>query len=154
MAQKDRFLTCCSSATPSRTKVCRLAVACGYLSSTSISTSNTAGINSVELERDDLLAELSAFPHVGSKSMDAATLIELAEEPLKSEFVDIFDEVQRVRTEFEYVNATNKELLLSEYEYVSFLIDQVTRIEEPGETYEDDGSLRSPVGKGMFDHRI
>ena len=71
-----------------------------------------------------------------------------------SGFADIFDEVQRVRTEFEYVNATNKELLLSEYEYVSFLIDQVTRIEEPGETYEDDGSLRSPVGKGMFDHRI
>ena len=112
------------------------------------------GINNVESERDDLLAELSAFPHVGSKSLDAATLIELAEEPLKSEFADIFDEVQRVRTEFEYVNATNKELLLSEYEYVSFLIDQVTRIEEPGETYEDDGSLRSPVGKGMFDHRF
>jgi len=111
-------------------------------------------INNVELERDNLLAELSAFPDVGPKSLDAATLIELAEGPLKSKFADVFDEVQRVRTEFEYVNATNKELLLSEFEYVSFLIDQVTRIEEPGETYEDDGSLRWPVSKGMFDHRI
>ncbi|HHZ89799.1 TPA: flagellar protein FlgN [Candidatus Poribacteria bacterium] len=111
-------------------------------------------INNIESERDDLLAELSALPDVGPKSLDAATLIELAEGPLKSRFTDVFDEVQRVKTEFEYINATNKELLQSEHEYVSFLIDQVTRIEEPGKTYEDDGSLRPPAGKGMYDHHI
>ena len=55
-------------------------------------------INNVESERDDLLAELSAFPHVGSKSLDAATLIELAEEPLKSEFADI-SKCSRLRCE-------------------------------------------------------
>ena len=44
--------------------------------------------------------------------------------------------------------------LQSEQEYVSFLVDEVIKIDEPGDTYQDDGHVRIPQGKGMFDHRI
>ena len=33
-------------------------------------------------------------------------------------------------------------------------LDEVVKIDEPGDTYQDDGHVRIPQGKGMFDHRI
>jgi len=111
-------------------------------------------IQRIEITRDGLLAELSTELEIGDQPLNATTLTELADEPLKSEYKHLFARIERIKREFEFINDTNKQLLQSEQEYVSFLVDEVIKIDEPGDTYQDDGHVRIPQGKGMFDHRI
>ena len=111
-------------------------------------------IEQAEYARDDLLTQLLSYPEFDSKPLNASTLIDFAEEPLKSEYIGLFDQVKQVKTEFEYVNQTNQQLIQSERDYVHFLMEQVTKMNEPGDTYVDDGNLREPVSRGLFDRRI
>ena len=108
----------------------------------------------IESTRDALLTKLATEEGLVDQSLNATTITSLADEPLKSEYQRLFQRVERVKREFEFINDTNKSLLESEQEYASFLVDEVMRIDEPGDTYQDDGHVRSPEGKGMFDHRI
>ncbi len=96
-------------------------------------------IQRIEITRDELLAELSTELEIGDQPLNASTLTELADEPLKSEYRHLFARVERIKREFEFINDTNKQLLQSEQEYVSFLVDEVVKIDEPGDTYQDDG---------------
>ena len=111
-------------------------------------------IQRIEITRDGLLTQLATEQGLIDEPLNAKTLTELAEEPLRSDFQKLFQRVERVKREFEFINDTNKKLLESEQEYASFLVDEVIRIGEPGDTYQNDGHVRTPQGKGMFDHRI
>ena len=111
-------------------------------------------IQRIEITRDGLLTQLATEQGLVDEPLNAKTLTELAEEPLRSDYQKLFQRVERVKREFEFINDTNKKLLESEQEYASFLVDQVIRIDEPGDTYQNDGHVRTPQGKGMFDHRI
>lgn len=111
-------------------------------------------IQRIEITRDGLLTKLAAEQGLVDEPLNAKTLTELAEEPLRSDYQKLFQRVERVKREFEFINDTNKKLLESEQEYASFLVDEVIRIDEPGDTYQNDGHVRTPQGKGMFDHRI
>jgi len=111
-------------------------------------------IQRIEITRDALLTQLATEQGLAEEPLNAKTLTELAEEPLKSDYQKLFQRVERVKREFEFINGTNKKLLESEQEYASFLVDEVMKIDEPGDTYQDDGNVRTPQGKGMFDHRI
>ena len=111
-------------------------------------------IQRIEITRDGLLTQLATEQGLIDEPLNAKTLTELAEEPLRSDYQKLFQRVERVKREFEFINDTNKKLLESEQEYASFLVDQVIRIDEPGDTYQNDGHVRTPQGKGMFDHRI
>jgi len=111
-------------------------------------------IQRIEITRDGLLTQLAAEQGLVDEPLNAKTLTDLAEEPLRSDYQKLFQRVERVKREFEFINDTNKKLLESEQEYASFLVDEVIRIDEPGDTYQNDGHVRTPQGKGMFDHRI
>jgi len=111
-------------------------------------------IQRIEITRDGLLTKLAAEQGLVDEPLNAKTLTELAKEPLRSDYRKLFQRVERVKREFEFINDTNKKLLESEQEYASFLVDEVIRIDEPGDTYQNDGHVRTPQGKGMFDHRI
>lgn len=111
-------------------------------------------IEQAEYARDDFLTQLLSYPELDSKPLSASSLIELADDSLKSEYTRLFDRVRQVKIEFEHVNQTNQQLIQSERDYIHFLVEQVTKMDEPGDTYVGDGNLREPISKGLFDRHI
>lgn len=111
-------------------------------------------IEQIEYARDDLLTQLLSYSEFDAKPLNASTLVDLTEEPLRSEYTRLFEEVKQIKVEFEHVNDTNKQLLQNERDYIHFIMEQITRIDEPGDTYAGDGSLRKPAVRGFFDRRI